>query len=183
MMEKLEIEQGMQLDGLEDMHPLDPLRVYVENDVFNTEGKFDREKDKYSQIVDTFENGESVGQPAALEQERRMMELAYGYEDFDLSYIVYSNKIPALQYTGFSGHADTLGRLTSAESAAQLEEVAATQELSPEDQTLASLYDPTNPIREQYLRAKYQMFVNKRLREDYAQALLDVKEMLADLNY
>ena len=45
------------------------------------------------------------------------------------------------------------------------------------------MYDNTNPIKEQFMRIKYQMFVNQKLREDFAASLLNAKEQLSDVNH
>ena len=44
------------------------------------------------------------------------------------------------------------------------------------------LYDPKNHIRESYLRAKYQMFVNGQMRQTLASKILVVKDKLNELN-
>jgi hypothetical protein len=55
--------------------------------------------------------------------------------------------------------------MVTAKSSAQIKEAAASQKLSPADQKLAMLYNPLNPNREDQLRAKFQMLVNKKMKE------------------
>jgi len=60
-------------------------------------------------------------------------------------------------------------------------EAAQSQLLQPEEQQLANLYDHTNPLRESYLRAKYQMFINQNLRQELAVKIKYAREQLEDL--
>jgi hypothetical protein len=62
--------------------------------------------------------------------------------------------------------------MVTAHSSAQIKEAAASQQLSPADQKLAMLYNPLNPKREDQLRAKFQMLVNKKMKEEFAQQIL-----------
>jgi hypothetical protein len=52
---------------------------------------------------------------------------------------------------------------SQASSSMQIIEAARTQGQSAEESQLGQLYDPNNKMRETYLRAKYQMYVNKRI--------------------
>lgn len=46
---------------------------------------------------------------------------------------------------------------------------------------MANLYDPYNPIREKYLRCKYQVYVNRRMKQEFAESISKSIEALNGL--
>lgn len=67
---------------------------------------------------------------------------------------------------------DSIGeQLNQANSALQIIQAAKTQRLSARDQEYANLYQPDNSIRQIYLRAKYQMYVNQQIRAQLAKRM------------
>lgn len=56
---------------------------------------------------------------------------------------------------------DSIKLTTQAMSASEIIDAAQNQDLSPLEAQLATLYDNTNKERASYLRAKYQVFVNR----------------------
>ena len=74
--------------------------------------------------------------------------------------------------SSFGRPADDVQAAYSAESSSEIIKAAQEQSLSPEEARLSLLYDNATPARENYLRAKYQMFVNRQLRMDFAEKVL-----------
>jgi len=101
-----------------------------------------------------------------------MEALAEGFGEFDLAYVAGAKADPALAYTGrASTPPAAIPDVHKAQSSSQIVEAARTQARNSQEQQFADLYDPHNPLRESYLRAKYQMFVNKRIRQNLASKL------------
>ena len=72
-------------------------------------------------------------------------------------------------------------RMMRAESSEQIEQAAKDQTLDSEKQALASLYDPSNRLRETYLRIKYGMYLNQKVRSDFAKSILHAKNNFSNL--
>ena len=68
---------------------------------------------------------------------------------------------------------DTSGAQYDAAASSEISEVAKTQELTADEQKIANTYDPQNSTRDIYLRTKYQMYMNKHLRNHLAIDIMD----------
>ena len=113
-----------------------------------------------------------------------MDALAETFGQFDLAFIGGPRVALPVEYTGAaSTPSAVLPHLERAQSSSQIKEAAKLQELSPQDQQLANLYNPENPLRESYLRTKYQMFVNKHIRYNLASKIIRAKDQLGDLQH
>jgi hypothetical protein len=99
------------------------------------------------------------GNVPAQEEDVALARMAVTFEEFDLS------KIPTAAHAAgpvVTNRAVSLeDKLREASSSGEVIEAAGTQNLSPQDQKLADLYDPAHPLRENFLRTKYQMHVNE----------------------
>ena len=85
-----------------------------------------------------------------------MEALAEHFGEFNLAYVAGAGADPALAYAGAaSTELAAIPDLHKAQSSSQIIEAARTQARSAQEQQLADLYDPHNPLRESYLRAKY----------------------------
>lgn len=115
-----------------------------------------------------------------------MSKLAQEYRPFDIEYITKGhNLIPNNQFkdqtmTPFYNDV-AKDKLNQPESSMAIKEAAETQETTPFEETANQLFDPQNPVRENYLRAKYQMFVNEKIRTSFAGKILIAKDHLLNL--
>ena len=97
-----------------------------------------------------------------------MVELAQDFKPFDFDLITSGAKALAQEYA------------PSAPAGAEAAPITGKQE-APHATKLGALYDPKNPIRESYLRAKYQMFVNEQIRASFATTILMATQRLQEV--
>ena len=75
----------------------------------------------------------------------------------------------------------TAHNLEQIHSSSSIKEAAATQALTPKEQVEASLFRPDNEMRENYLRAKYQMYMNEQIKHQLAGKIMSAQENMEQL--
>jgi len=105
--------------------------------------------------------------------------MASEYREFDMDELASSLHVPEVAYLGTNKlQNEKLQDLAQAKASDEVIQAAGAQALTPQQQRLSLLYDPQNSVREAYLRTKYQMFVNKQVRQELADRILKVKAAL-----
>ena len=102
-----------------------------------------------------------------LPEEKRIAELVRRNEPFDINYIIGNTNKETQLYVG-SAKMDP-SEICSSED---IKEAALSQEIPPIEAKLSSMLEKNNPIRDKYLKTKYQMFQNQKLRQDLAEKIL-----------
>ena len=122
-------------------------------------------------------------------EEAVMVELAQEFAPFDFDVIASGAKALAQQQLA-SAPAGTESAPTSGKQAAQNSKPASSLLIkaqaqdstqSPLAAKLAALYDHKNPVRQSYLRAKYQMYVNEQIRASFATTILLASQRLQEV--
>lgn len=121
--------------------------------------RMNNEEASFTQIDASLVNIEAAKQNARFvvgkemtAEDKVLASMASNFETFDYKKVSAS----ALQTSFTTGHPISLKELyQSAQSSSQLEQVAATQTLSPEDQQIENIVQTDNKVSEAYLQAKY----------------------------
>lgn len=108
---------------------------------------------------------QDIERSIVLSEDAVLQEMAAEYREFDMEVVRQALSVPGIAHVGTNQVPKTISDdFSQAKSSDQVMEAARTQALTPWQERLARLYDPENGVREAYLRTKYQMFVNQRLR-------------------
>lgn len=116
-------------------------------------------------------------------EEEEMSMMARSYTEFNVEVFRDNmlNRNKMFMGANFGQPNDDVTAVYSAESSSEIIKAVQEQSLTPEEAKLSMLYDNVTPARQNYLRAKYQMYVNRQMRMDFAEKILGTKQALSNL--
>lgn len=172
-----------QLEKYMPMQNSDPLAEFVEVDQFGAAKQREASSGLVAGTEGLFDVSGSLSHTGLSVEEEEMFGLASSYTEFNIETFRDNMLNRSKMFMGASvgRRSDDVQAVFSAESSSEIIKAAQEQKLTPDEARLSLLYDNVSPVRQNYLRAKYQMYLNRQLRMDFAEKVLSTKQALSML--
>lgn len=161
----------------------DPLSTYAEVDHFGSAKHREGSSGLLPRTESLLDAAGALNRKGLSIEEEEMALLASTYSEFNIEVFRDNmlNRNKLFMGADLGRPSDDVAAAYSAESSSEIIKAAQEQDLTSDEARLSLLYDNVSPARQNYLRAKYQMFVNRQLRIDFAEKVLSTKQALTNL--